>query len=145
MFAAASIPHSLNKHCRVITAFVPPSSPACAPSTPMTLPCHTLPFQGPWHACQGRLSMTNTLLLLAAVVPHPPLLFAFSPLGTPEHPPKYLNNRVPGLFAFLRRRYPQICSPVEKKRQGHGDDSQQGGVDNLYIGRRGSAATVAVD
>lgn len=41
--------------------------------------------------------------------------------------------RVPGLFAFLRRRYPQILSPVEKCK-GEGGGQQQQPVDNLYIG-----------
>jgi hypothetical protein len=40
--------------------------------------------------------------------------------------------RVPGLFAFLRRRYPQILSPAEKQKGGGQDAQQQ--VDNLYIG-----------
>jgi len=43
--------------------------------------------------------------------------------------------RVPGLFAFLRRRYPQICSPVEK-RKGLGEDGRPQHVDNLYIGKQ---------
>eukprot|EP00775_Hariotina_reticulata_P013271 gene13271-13402_t len=36
---------------------------------------------------------------------------------------------VPGLFSFLRRRYPQICRATDKKRD------VGGAVDNLYVGR----------
>jgi hypothetical protein len=43
--------------------------------------------------------------------------------------------RVPGLFSFLRRRYPQICRPTEKRREGM-PRSDQDATDNLYIGER---------
>ncbi|KAF8063012.1 ALKBH8 [Scenedesmus sp. PABB004] len=44
---------------------------------------------------------------------------------------------VPGLFAFLRRRSPQICRPVDGRSAARdaaaGGDGGDGGVDNLYI------------
>uniref|UniRef100_A0A383WG32 Uncharacterized protein n=1 Tax=Tetradesmus obliquus TaxID=3088 RepID=A0A383WG32_TETOB len=39
---------------------------------------------------------------------------------------------VPGLFSFLRRRYPQICRPTEKRREGQ-PRSDSDTTDNLYI------------
>jgi hypothetical protein len=41
--------------------------------------------------------------------------------------------RVPGLFSFLRRRYPQICRPTEKRQEGM-PFSDKDSTDNLYIG-----------
>jgi hypothetical protein len=45
-------------------------------------------------------------------------------------------SRVPGLFAFLQRRYPQVVSPVEAKRRGGGGGSPEQPVDNLYVGEQ---------
>ncbi|KAF6261699.1 XRN 5'-3' exonuclease N-terminus-domain-containing protein [Scenedesmus sp. NREL 46B-D3] len=39
---------------------------------------------------------------------------------------------VPGLYSFLRRRYPQICRPTEKRREGM-PRSDKDSTDNLYI------------
>jgi len=40
---------------------------------------------------------------------------------------------VPGLFAWLRKRYPEISGPLIKKKDGS-YSGIEGNVDNLYIG-----------
>jgi hypothetical protein len=52
--------------------------------------------------------------------------------------------RVPGLFSFLRRRYPQICRPTEKRREG-APRSDRDSTDNLYIGEPLAACVGSTD
>jgi hypothetical protein len=79
------------------------------------------------------LSMQQQLTLVAAV-PGASSAFLVPPLSAAAADCCFVAPcRVPGLFAFLRRRYPQICSPVEKRKAG-GSGQRQQPVDNLYIG-----------
>jgi len=43
---------------------------------------------------------------------------------------------VPGLFAWLRKRYSDISSPLVKKKDGSYSAINGGDVDNLYIGEQ---------